>query len=157
MRRFLTFVAALLVFSALTATPTLRGEGQDLSLRANDGRTTLVITFNNGRQQTYSLAEIARIEFKGSDTTPGTDPVVGPWNWSAAGWTVTFLPGGRVEASSGRESNSGTWRVTGTNPRTYEIRWSSRERSIDTLSLSADGSRLAGRNQAGAPVSATRK
>jgi hypothetical protein len=84
------------------------------------------------------------------------DRIIGSWKWCVPDWTVRFLPGGRLESSSSRDTNSGTWRQIKASPPTYEMRWDKREKNVDTVTLSPDGRRLEGKNQLGQRLWATK-
>ncbi len=153
MRYLLLIITTALMLPLLIQTPVSSGMVTDNLVGSVDNPTHLVIVFMDGTQQSFAVNQIARMEFRG-DT--GIDTIVGTWAWSVPGWTVRFLPDGTVQSSSANDSNSGTWRVIASNPRKYEIRWV-KGGWIDSLGLSSDGQRLAGSNQRGNPVSATRK
>ena len=153
MRYLLIIFTTALLLLLLVHTPISSSKIDDGLTPSADNPTHLVIVFMDGTQQSFALNQIGRIEFRG-DT--GIDTIVGTWAWSVPGWTVRFLPDGTVQSSSANDSNSGTWRVIASNPRKYEIRWV-KGGWIDSLGLSSDGKRLAGSNQRGNPVSATRK
>ena len=58
---WLGFLGMLLPLAAYSASPSPASEGQ-----------TLVIVLKNGKQQSFAMADVARIEFQGSGSTAAT-------------------------------------------------------------------------------------
>jgi hypothetical protein len=82
--------------------------------------------------------------------------VAGAWKWFNGG-RAEIDGQGRVigYAANGKLDDRATWRCVNGSPRTIEIRWT-KGGWKDTLVLSADGSRLEGKNQTNARVWADR-
>jgi hypothetical protein len=84
---------------------------------AEDERGTIVIVFKDGHQQTFRLAEIARIEFNSPAaiaSTPGRARFVGQWKVGVGGdnsgtFLITLKPDGVAHKTIG--SPAGTWAV----------------------------------------------
>jgi hypothetical protein len=80
------------------------------------------------------------------------DPLVGTWKWFRDGPVTVAADGSFLR--NGKPV--GTWKVIDAGKRQYELRWSPPIRSVDELTLSADGKGLDGKNQFGQRVTATR-
>ena len=98
-----------------------------------------------------------------SFTVAGTEPIfplpidpcseiVGSWSWFDGG-TVTIRPDGTMGHDS--NDNSGMWDCTDPDEGIVTLRWQ-RGSWVDTLTLSMDGMRLEGTNNAGMSVSGRR-
>lgn len=86
---------------------------------------------------------------------PGCDALLGSWRWFN-GAAVDCDRGGVCNASNGME---GHWSCLGSDGR-FEIRWTRGGQGmefVDTLRISPDGKYMAGANQFGVGVSATRE
>ncbi len=94
---------ALLALGAFAPTLPAQGKGQ------------MVIVFRDGRRQSISLAEIARVEFENTGTTAyqvGSAKFLGRWKvGDGAGGTfeITLKPGGVANKTLGQ--HDGTWTV----------------------------------------------
>jgi len=80
----------------------------------DDSQGNIVIVFKDGRQQSFRLADIARIEFTaaGGPTTGGRAKFLGRWrlgDGTGSTFTVTLKPGGVAHRDRG--SMKGTWTV----------------------------------------------
>jgi WD40 repeat protein len=80
------------------------------------------------------------------------DPVVGTWKWFD-GSQVTVAENGSFTQNGKR---GGTWRAMDAGKREYQLRWSPPKKSVDELTLSADGKSLDGKNQFGQRVTGTK-
>lgn len=110
-------------------TLTLSGDGQRLE----------------GFNQQHTKVWAERTRFWGLEDCAGA---AGSWKWFIGGRVELDARGGAVGyGRDNRENNRGTWRCVNGSPRTIEIRWT-KGGWRDTLVLSADGSKLEGRNQA---------
>ena len=81
---------------------------------AADEQNSLVIVFKDGHQQTFSMAEVARIEFKASGATSlaGRGRFLGKWrvgDGAGGHFFITLEPTGVAGKSIG--SSHGTWTV----------------------------------------------
>jgi hypothetical protein len=81
---------------------------------ASDESHSLVIVFKDGHQQTFSMADIARIEFRGAATqaTTGRGRFLGKWrvgDGAGGHFFVTLEPSGEASKSIG--AAHGTWTV----------------------------------------------
>lgn len=87
----------------------------------NDDQNSLVITFKDGRQKTYSMADVARVEITTPNTTAsmkGQGRFLGKWRvGDGAGSTfyITLQEDGVATKSIG--SSHGTWTVVGNEAR----------------------------------------
>lgn len=107
MRTAVSIVFTLVVLSAALVLPV-----------AADDTQSLVIVFKDGRQQTFSMTDIARIEFRGttSQATPGVGRgrFLGKWrvgNGAGGHFFITLEPSGEATKSIG--AAHGTWTVVG--------------------------------------------
>lgn len=81
---------------------------------ANDEQHSLVIVFKDGHQQSFAMADIARIEFKGPGTqsTVGRGRFLGKWrvgDGAGGHFFITLEPSGEANKSIG--AAHGTWIV----------------------------------------------
>src|SRR5437764_1384321 len=81
---------------------------------AADEQNTLVIVFKDGHQQTISMADVARIEFKtaGSNSVVGRGRFLGKWkvgNGAGGHFFITLEPDGAASKTIG--ASHGTWTV----------------------------------------------
>jgi hypothetical protein len=109
----IALVVGTLVLAAYGANPTPQSAPQ------ND-QTSIVITFKDGHQQSYLMADIARVEYKdASDSTLGPEDFLGKWKagtGSADGtFFITFEANGEASKSIG--ASHGTWTVVGEEAR----------------------------------------
>lgn len=86
-------------------------------------QNSLVIIFKDGHQQTFSMAEIARIEFKTSDNAAslGRGNFLGKWrvgDGMGGHFYITLDPSGEAKKTMG--TAHGTWTVVGNEAR---INW----------------------------------
>jgi hypothetical protein len=94
----------------------------------DDDRGSIVIVFKDGRQQTFRLADIARIEFNAATSSApmmGSARFLGQWKvGDSTGGTffITLKPDGVAEKTLG--SHGGTWTVVGGEARiSWEDGW----------------------------------
>jgi hypothetical protein len=96
--------------------------GSCVPVSAADDPNTLVIVFKDGRQQTISMADVARIEFKTSDSVSsgrgssfaGQGRFIGKWrvgNGAGGHFFITLDAGGTASKTLG--ASHGTWTVVG--------------------------------------------
>jgi len=88
-----------------------------------DDQNSLVLVFKDGHQLRFSMAEIARIEFKTSESTPsaGRGNFVGKWkvgDGMGGHFYITLDPGGEANKTMGVAH--GSWTVVGNEAR---IKW----------------------------------
>ena len=81
---------------------------------AADEQNSLVIVFKDGHQQTFSMAEVARIEFKtsGTPSLAGRGRFLGKWrvgDGAGGQFFITLEPSGVAGKSIG--ASHGTWTV----------------------------------------------
>ena len=107
-------IQAIAVFTllVLTASPALpRSKAVQ-----EDDRGSIVITFKDGRQQSFRLADVARIEFSAAATAAGVASrarFLGDWKvGDGAGGTfvITLKPDGLARKTIGAKSG-GSWKV----------------------------------------------
>jgi len=107
---WLGFLGMLLPLAAFSASPAKASEGQ-----------TLVIVLKNGKQQSFAMADVARIEFQGSGSTaaaapgdlPGRGHFLGKWALGTGNgddFYVTLEANGDASKSIG-SVHHGTWTV----------------------------------------------
>jgi hypothetical protein len=107
---WLGFLGILLPLAAHSASPSPASEGQ-----------TLVIVLKNGKQQSFAMTEVARIEFQGSGNTaaaapgdlPGRGHFLGKWALGTGNgndFYVTLEANGDASKSIG-SVHHGTWTV----------------------------------------------
>jgi len=90
------------------------------SATQND-QTSIVITFKDGHQQSFLMADVARVEYKDiGDATVGSEQFLGKWEAGAgdgAGSTffITFEVDGEASKSIG--ASHGTWTIVGDEAR----------------------------------------
>lgn len=94
MRAIATFIVAVFLVLFLSLAPASQGRQPGRDFRSEEGRTTLVIIFKDGHQQSFSLAEIARIEFRGNaeSNTPTVRPVDSNWTGRFVGVDTSGYP-----------------------------------------------------------------
>lgn len=90
---------------------------------AGDEQNSLVIVFKDGHQQSFSMADVARIEFKTAESVPsaGRGHFIGKWkvgDGAGGHFYITLAPNG--EASKTMGAAHGTWTVVGNEAR---IKW----------------------------------
>lgn len=106
------------IVSFLTAAALISGSCVPVS--AADDPNTLVIVFKDGRQQTISMADVARIEFKSSGNVSsgrsssftGQGRFLGKWrvgDGAGGHFFITLEPGGTASKTLG--ASHGTWTV----------------------------------------------
>jgi len=103
-------VSIIVLLAALSAAEALPAAGEESQ--------TLVVVFKDGRQQSFSMADIARIEFRGTanSSTPGVGRgrFLGKWrvgNGAGGHFFITLEPSGEATKSIG--AAHGTWTVVG--------------------------------------------
>ena len=79
---------------------------------ASDEQNALVIIFKDGRQQTFSMAEVARIEFRtpGNGSLAGRGRFLGKWrvgDGAGGHFFITLEPSGVASKTQG--ASHGTW------------------------------------------------
>ena len=90
--------------------------------KEND-QTSIVITFKDGHQQSYLMADIARVEYKGADeSTVGPENFLGKWEAGTGSSNGTFFItlDTNGEASKSLGASHGTWGIVGDEVR---INW----------------------------------
>ena len=114
MRKF-----SILVFSLALFVPFAFTQKSDPDQKGDDD--SLVIVFKDGHQKTYSMSEVARIEFKTAKvagTPKGQNRFLGKWQVGdglGSTFFITLEPDGVAKKSIG--SSSGTWAVVGSEAR----------------------------------------
>ena len=95
---------------------------------APDDSGTIVIVLKNGKQQSFSLADVARIEFNTSAGAPlvrGRSRFLGDWtvgDGAGGKFTITLKPDGSAHKTIG--GHDGTWTVVdGEAQITWEDGW----------------------------------
>jgi len=86
---------------------------------AEDERGSIVIVFKDGRQQSFRLSEIARIEFNSTAavaSSTGRARFIGEWKVGMGGDTpgtfvIRLKPDGVAEKIIGSDRSGGTWTV----------------------------------------------
>ena len=106
-------ILGMLAAAAYAATPIPHPTPQS-ELNSKDP-ISIVITFKDGRQETYPMAEIARVEYKDlTQPTIGADYFLGKWevgDGNSGSFFITLEPNGEASRSLG--ANHGTWAVVG--------------------------------------------
>ena len=108
--RWLGLLGMLLPLAAVSASPSKASEGQ-----------TLVIVLKNGKQQSFAMADVARIEFQGSASSaavapgdlPGRGHFLGKWALGTGNgddFYVTLEANGDASKNIG-SAHHGTWTV----------------------------------------------
>lgn len=123
--RNLTRIVCILGLSVLPAL------GAPKTKSAPQGENAIVIVFKDGHQQSFSMADIARIEFNtpasASSTSVGVNRFLGKWTVGEGGgtgdnFTINLKRNGIAEKSIG--SNHGTWMVVDGEARiTWDDGW----------------------------------
>jgi|HubBroStandDraft_4_1064222.scaffolds.fasta_scaffold1015573_1 hypothetical protein len=104
-------VLGALVLSAYGANPGPKTDKE----KASD-QTLIVITFKDGHQESYAMADIARVEYKGADdSTVGPEQFLGKWEAGTGSGAGTFFITleSNGEASKTLGANHGTWAIVG--------------------------------------------
>lgn len=87
-----------------------------------DEQDAMIITFKDGHRQTIAMADVARIEFGGSQVSAtGSTNFLGRWevgNGMGGTFTITLKRGGKASKTLG--SSHGTWKLVGDEAR---IKW----------------------------------
>src|SRR4029077_15352187 len=77
--------------------------------------TSIVIVFKDGHQQTFAMADIARVEYRDArDATVGLDYFLGKWeagDGNSGTFFITLERNGEATRSIG--SSHGTWAIIG--------------------------------------------
>ena len=114
----LRFIEVSAVIAVLLAFPAVGQTGKSSS---QADQNAIVITFKDGHQQSFSLADVARIEFKtvGTTTTRSSASFAGRWKVGTGVGKSTFYitldPDGKASKSIG--STHGRWVVVGDEAR----------------------------------------
>jgi hypothetical protein len=110
-------VVGALVLAAQAANPKPRPTPQNESTSSEP--TSVVIIFKDGHQETYAMADIARIEYKSAvDSTLGPDHFLGRWeagDGNSGTFFITFEPDGEATRSLG--ASHGIWTIVGDEAR----------------------------------------
>jgi hypothetical protein len=119
-------VVGMFVLGALGAYPNSQPTSQ------ND-QTSIVITFKDGHQQSFLMADVARIEYKDAgDSTLGLDHFLGKWeagDGNGGTFVITFETNG--EASKSLGASHGTWAIVGDEARiTWDNGWHDAVRKV---------------------------
>ncbi len=104
-------VLGMLVLSAYGASPNPKTDKE----KAND-QTLIVITFKDGHQESYAMADIARVEYKGADESAvGPEQFLGKWEAGTGSSNGTFFItlAANGEASKTLGASHGTWAIVG--------------------------------------------
>ena len=118
-----TRFSALCVLVALATA--VYGETPKRAAKAQDGQA-IVIVFKNGHQESFPMADIARIEFPGSVSTPaasvpdspGRGHFLGKWKvgeGNGSNFYITLMANGRATRSL--HETHGTWTVVNNEAR----------------------------------------
>jgi len=111
-------LAMLVCFVSMLVTASYAADSKSAG---SDERTTIVIVFKDGRQQSFALADIARVEFKTTAAQPrsssgvpvlGKNHFVGKWrvgDGSGSDFYITLTTDGEARKSIG--AGHGTWSV----------------------------------------------
>lgn len=87
--------------------------------KPSDGPTTMVITFKDGHQQTFSMSDIAQVQYVGSaDANLSPDYFLGKWevgDGNSGTFMITLESNG--EASKTLGASHGIWTVEGDEAR----------------------------------------
>jgi hypothetical protein len=150
-----------------------RGNTLQWTLR-NAAERSYVLRWSHGYTDTVTLAPdgmsisgVNQTGFRFSATRVGSPPssnpspaiasgggaaIAGDWNWGLGGGVVVIRTDGTGQDSRG---NTMQWTLRNPATRTYELRWS--HGYIDTATLAVDGNSLAGVNNQGPRLTATRR
>ena len=81
--------------------------------------TSIVITFKDGHQETFTMADVARVEYRDAvDSTLGQDYFLGEWevgDGNSGTFFIRFKPHGEATRSLG--SSHGIWAIAGEEAR----------------------------------------
>jgi len=100
---------ALLIIAAPIAAPKQKPAKED-------GQSSIVIVFKDGHEQSFPVADIARIEFSGSTSSAlpvGSARFLGDWkvgDGMGGTFIITLKPDGLAHKSNG-QGGEGTWKV----------------------------------------------
>jgi hypothetical protein len=110
-------VLGILVVTAYSATPIPPATPQ--SEPTSKDPISIVITFRDGRQETYAMADIASVEYKDlTQPTIGTDYFLGKWevgDGNSGSFFITLEPNGEAVRSLG--ASHGIWAIVGEEAR----------------------------------------
>jgi len=102
--------------------------------KEND-QTSIVITFKDGHQQSYLMADVARVEYKGTaDSTVGPENFLGKWEAGTGSSNGTFFItlDTNGEASKSLGASHGTWAIVGDEVRiSWDDGWHDAIRKTD--------------------------
>ena len=109
----LVLVVEALVVAAQGASPNPQSAPQN-------EQTSIVITFKDGHQQSFLMADIARVEYKDQgEATAGPEQFLGKWEAgsgdSGSTFFITFEVDGEASKSIG--ASHGTWSIVGDEAR----------------------------------------
>jgi predicted dehydrogenase len=109
------------VIGTLVIATAVHGASPNPQSAPKNDQTSMVIVFKDGHQETFSMAEIARVEYRdSSEATVGPEQFLGKWEAGAgdgAGSTffITFEVDGEASKSIG--ASHGTWSIVGDEAR----------------------------------------
>jgi len=110
------FLGTLVLAAGLSARPAPQSDP------ASKEPTSIVITFKDGHQETFPMADIARVEYRDEvDSSLGQDYFLGEWavgDGNSGTFLITFKPNGEATRSLG--ASHGIWAIAGDEAR---IRW----------------------------------
>jgi hypothetical protein len=120
------FAVGTLVLATRGATPSPQSAGQTEP-------TSIVITFKDGHQQSFLMADIARIEYKDAgDATLGLDHFLGKWevgDGNSGTFVIAFETNGEASRSLG--ASHGIWTIVGDEARiTWDDGWHDAVRKV---------------------------
>lgn len=110
-----------LAMSLFVSLSSVFAQKQGAPKQKSDEQNSLVITFKDGRQKTYSMADIARVEITSPGTTAsmrGQGHFLGKWkvgDGAGGSFYITLQEDGTATKSIG--SDHGTWTVVGNEAR----------------------------------------
>ncbi|HEY7390182.1 MAG TPA: hypothetical protein VH640_16825 [Bryobacteraceae bacterium] len=114
--QIISLVTAVMV-NAYAATPHPPQTSPDKPTSAEP--TSVIIVFKDGHQETYSMSDIARIEYKtASDSVLGPDHFLGKWevgDGNSGTFFITFQANGEATRSLG--ASHGIWTIVGDEAR----------------------------------------
>ena len=89
------------------------------SVQTSKETTSIVITFKDGHQETFPMADIARVEYRDAiDSTLGQDYFLGEWevgDGNSGTFFIRFKPNGEATRSLG--ASHGIWAIVGEEAR----------------------------------------
>lgn len=118
----------------------------------------MLVVLKDGRQHSFPMAEVLRIEFRGAVPNPSFDPqtLAGAWNWVDGQTLVIHKDGKATWYKGGTQIYGGTWELLDATARRFRFR-TERGGYVDTVVLSADSQRLDGTNNEGKTLHGSRR